>query len=318
MTSGKFFLCVGVSPTIQRTLSFARFELGGVNRVSGTRITSSGKATNVCRILHILGSDARLVGFVGSSNKDIFVRGIDEDGLDHELISIGGDTRFCQTLLVENEHITTEIVEESPRPGEKDWRALDQLVRGSLPHAEALLLSGKLPPGSSPNVYARWIDMAREMGIPSLLDTQIEPLRSAILHKPFLVKVNMDELISTFPGDEETVGVHGGIKRLLDAGVSWVLVTRGHRPALLAGKGNAYRYNIPKAGVVNPIGSGDAVLAGIAHSLSKKTSMRVAVQFGLACGTANTLTDTSGCIDPSVANAFVPDVTETCLTGGLE
>ena len=49
---------------------------------------------------------------------------------------------------------------------------------------------------------------------------------------------------------------------------------------------------------VNPVGSGDAVTAGIAVELARGRALTDAVVTGMACGAANALNLISGCLRP--------------------
>ena len=314
-SGGGHALCVGVSPNIQRTMRFAHLRVGEVNRATSIQCSASGKGTNVHRILSSFGCPTRLTGFVGEENAGRFTALLTEDGLTHDLVSCNGPTRYCQTLIGEHDGVITEIVDEAPTPEAAAWQRLDEAVDRHLAGASLLLLSGKLPPGSPPDVYARWVRMAREHGAAAFIDTQGEPLVHAMREQPLLVKINAEELALTFhqAADDEAVSLEEGIRRLLDAGVGWVAVTRGHRPAFLVGPEARYRVGVPEIEVVNPIGSGDATLAGIAAAWRAGSGMPEAFRRGIAAGSANAMTDTSGVVDPSVAESLIAQVELTEL-----
>jgi tagatose 6-phosphate kinase len=63
---------------------------------------------------------------------------------------------------------------------------------------------------------------------------------------------------------------------------------------LVFGKTEKWVVTPPVVAAVNPIGSGDAMMAGIATALDRGQAMVEAVRFGVACGAANALTATSG------------------------
>lgn len=308
-------LCVGVSPNIQRTLRFPHLRTGEVNRATSIRCSASGKATNVFRILRTLGCPARLTGFVGRENAERFLELLGADESMRDLVPCDGAVRYCQTLIGVHDGVVTEIVEEAPTPDEDAWRRLDEVVKRHLAGASVLLLSGKLPPGSPPDVYARWIRLARDCGVPGFVDTQREPLVCAMREKPFLVKINAEELAATFSGadGEGPSSLDECIDRLLGAGVGWVAVTRGHRPAFLVGSGERYRVGVPMVELVNPIGSGDATLAGTAAAWLAGDGMPEAFRRGIACGSANAMTEVSGVVDPEVAASLLDQVEITPL-----
>ena len=61
-------LCVGLTPTVQRTLFFDAFSVGAVNRARETRTTASGKGVNVARVATGLGESVRLIQILGGDS----------------------------------------------------------------------------------------------------------------------------------------------------------------------------------------------------------------------------------------------------------
>ena len=288
-------LCVGVSPCIQRTIRFARLAAGRVNRARAVSISASAKATNVCRVVQALGGRPRLITLLGGATGEEFLRRVEAEGLPTDPIRAEGATRVCQTLIDEESGQVTELVEEAPTPMAADWVALEGVLGRRLPGAGAQVLSGRLPPGSPPDTYARWIRMARAAGVPAYVDTQQAPLRHAVAEGPFVVKINAEELAASYPGAGDGAGdPRPAMARLREAGVDWVLITCGAGPAVLSGREGTWRYRMPALPAVNPIGSGDATLAGLALAVQWGLPVPEAARYGLACGCANAVTDEPG------------------------
>ena len=117
----------------------------------------------------------------------------------------------------------------------------------------------------------------------------------ALSARPFLVKMNTDELAATtgLPMASES-DILRGMRVLREKGAQWVLITQGPKAVRALGEGNLMCFKPPVIEPVNPIGSGDAVLAGLIHALGRGQDMCEAVKYGIACGAANALTPTSG------------------------
>ena len=58
----------------------------------------------------------------------------------------------------------------------------------------------------------------------------------------------------------------------------------------------------PVVKVVSTVGAGDSLLAGIVLSLARNEDLKTALQYGLACGTAATLTQGTGLCDEASAD----------------
>jgi tagatose 6-phosphate kinase len=77
-----------------------------------------------------------------------------------------------------------------------------------------------------------------------------------------------------------------------------VLVTRGGRSAFYVDAEQTLEIFPPQIKAINPVGSGDAVTAGIAVALSEGKEITNALTDGMACGAANALNLMSGMIEP--------------------
>ncbi len=78
-----------------------------------------------------------------------------------------------------------------------------------------------------------------------------------------------------------------GIDELRERGAQWVVVSSGGGPLVAAGPGRAWRVLPPAASVVNPIGSGDCLAAGLACGLVSGSDMADALRLGLAAAAQN-------------------------------
>jgi fructose-1-phosphate kinase PfkB-like protein len=69
---------------------------------------------------------------------------------------------------------------------------------------------------------------------------------------------------------------------LNERGAEWVVITDGRNPIHASSRGQFYRLRPPPRDVVNPIGCGDCLAAGIAWSLLRGEGPPEAVRFGAA------------------------------------
>ena len=66
-----------------------------------------------------------------------------------------------------------------------------------------------------------------------------------------------------------------------------------------------YRVTIPKVTAVNPVGSGDAMIAGFAVSLKRNYEFENMIKLAAACGTANALEKETGKVDINNINSLI-------------
>ena len=118
---------------------------------------------------------------------------------------------------------------------------------------------------------------------------------AALGHKPEVVKPNRQELEETvgLPMDSEAQ-LCQGLRRLLERGPRWAIVTMGAGGAMAADGASFWRVRVPKVKAVSAIGSGDAFAAGIVASLVDGADIPAAARLGAACGIANCLNCPAG------------------------
>ena len=301
------FLCVGLTPTVQRTLRFSQLTLGEVNRAWEVVTTASGKAVNVARVLDTLGADVALVHPLGGDSGRSVERSL---GVSQEIIWAPEScpTRTCTTLLTDS-GVTTELVEEARPLDVKHVEALLEKLEALLPTVNALALSGSLPPSVAPDFYARVIELANASGVTVFIDAQKEPLRLALAQKPYLAKPNRPETIAALGLAPESDALTCATA-LISAGAQNALVSDGRAGSLLLTAHGAWRILPPTIEVLNPIGSGDSLLAGLVfRGWYKAEALPDAACFGTACAAANCLTLTSGEVRRADVERLFPQVT---------
>lgn len=265
-------------------------EKGAVNRAVRVSETIGGKGANTARMVTQLGGRAELVEFVGGRNGRLLEAMLDEEGVGYRHVEVEGETRICQTLVEEGNPETTELVEEMPPISADNWAHMLKLFQ-SLELADAVVpISGKLPAGAPVEAYARICALVHERGGRVILDAPGEPLLLALEHQPALVKINDVELLATVGG----VDLSGACRALIQRGAGAVLITRGRRSAFYVDNVRNLEIFPPEIEAVNPVGSGDAVTAGIAVALNNGKPVAEALADGMACGAANALNLKSG------------------------
>ena len=293
-TNRKPIVCCGLTPCIQRILEFGHLEKGAVNRAQNVSIGIGGKGANTARMVKQLGRESLLVGFAGGANGKLLEQMLVAEGVGFRHVHVEGETRICQTLVEAGNPESTELVEEMPRITSGEWRRMAELVRSLDLEGTILPISGKLPAGAPVDAYAQLAAIAGSRGGRVILDAPGEPLLRALEHEPFLVKINDAELLQTVGGED----LIDACLRIIGGGARSVLVTRGSRSAFFVDDTQTLEIFPPAIEAINPVGSGDAVTAGIAVASANGAGIRECLIDGMACGAANALNLVSGMLKP--------------------
>ena len=284
-------LCIGTTPTLQRTMTFDRLTVDDVNRAAAAHEHASGKAVNVARVLHTLGVNTSVTGFAGGMRGRALIDDLARSGVPHDFVPTTTQTRLCTTLIDRATGQVTELVEESPVATQHEWSQLIARIESLLPGAKTLVLSGTLAPGAPEDFLARWLGRGPRV----IVDAKGPQLLAALGHPDCIAKLNQDEFAQTVGAAIESeadllahAGRHAPKNGLL-------IVTRGRQGAVATtGDGRAYRAHPAENTAVSPIGSGDAFAAGLAAALTRGDDVSIALKLATACAAANVLTPYSG------------------------
>lgn len=276
------------------------FALDTVNRVADVSKTAGGKGLNVTRVLQQLGEDVAATGFLGGSLGNFIRREISMLGIHDYFVGIEGATRNCIAVIHEGQQ--TEILENGPTISNNEADLFLEELSSNMSQAKILTISGSLPRGLTDDYYNKILTMADQQNTPVLLDTKGELLGHALKSnsKPYLIKPNQEELAGLFGRQlRNEPEVIAALKSQHFSDVPWVVVTLGANGALVKHEQTIYKVRIPKVNAVNPVGSGDAVVAGFAAGLSQGLADEELIKFGLAMGVLNAMEEQTGRVDPS-------------------
>lgn len=300
----KKILCLGLTPALQRTLFFDALEANEVNRAKLVIESAAGKALNTARALSALAMPAQVAGLNGGTTGRKIEAFLKAYGVESVQTPMKAETRICSTLVDRKNGSITELVEEAPDPGTATLKRFmrDNLKR--LQSASALVISGTLPPFAEETFYVPFVREAKVRHVPVIIDSHKAPLLHLLPEHPLLIKLNRQELATTFKCEVRTERqLVASMRELISRGAEHVMITQGASLAyLLTRSGRLWRLSPPRLEhVANPIGSGDCTTAGIVCKLMKRRPLQEALAFGLACGTANALTWTPADFDPRLA-----------------
>ena len=298
----KSTLCIGLTPALQELREFKSFQLGEVNRSPAIHRSVAGKGPNVARVLRQIGGQPLLLGFIGGETGRFITTNLRREGVAEKLVRTNQPTRICTTLFDHATGTITELVEEAQLPPRAAWQQFFRTLDRSLTRANYAVIAGALMPGASPEIYR---DIARR-GVPVIIDSQRAPLLGVLEFRPLIAKLNVHELENTLGRKYKTEQqILAGARELIAAGAQHVVVTHGAAGAWLVTGEQVWHYQPPRITPVNPIGSGDAVTAGICRQLEQGEAMPEAVRYGVACGAANALTLIAGTVRlPDVRQLF--------------
>ena len=291
-------LTVTMNPSIDISYPLETLHLDTVNRVDKVSKTAGGKGLNVTRVLAEIGDPVSATGLIGGSTGQFILDHLGQE-IGKEFFEIQGETRNCIAILHEGQQ--TEILEKGPSVSEEEGQAFLAHFEALLPDVAVVAISGSLPAGLPVDYYVKLVERAKKAGKPVVLDCSGVSLEKALAApiKPTVIKPNNEEL-SQLLGYEVTKDLDQ-LKEVLQSnlfkGIDWVIVSLGADGAFAKHGDVFYKVDIPKIEVVNPVGSGDSTVAGIASALYHQEDDKALLTKANVLGMLNAQEATTGHIN---------------------
>ena len=275
-----------LNPVLDRTLIVPALKLNEVLRPTEVHLDFGGKGFNVSRALKKLEMDSLALGFVGGTIGSQLEHGLINLGIRTDLISVEGETRTNTVIIEAGSGVYTKVNEPGPIISPADQEILLNRISDLLAPKANWVLSGSLPPGIPTSFYATLIQRINASGGRVYLDASDEPFLLGCEAAPFLIKPNLEEAgyawgnaIST-PRD-----LLYAITFFLSCDIEVVALSTGADGLWLANRSTTIHARPPAITVRNPVGNGDALMAGLVGAFANDLSMAETARWATACGT---------------------------------
>ena len=295
----KKILCICLSSTIQRSVTFEKVQLEHVNRSEHYVEHGSGKAVNSARVLNQLEKGCvKIICPLGENNAQHFLNLAQKDGLDISYVTIPGSTRICWTLLDRTSGTTTEIVVGEPMEdiSQQPEVKLLKLLVDFLPEIDAVLLAGSRPNIWSKDLYAAIAGMTKDAGKIFLADYIGDDLQLTLKSvTPDIIKINDEEFEKTF--GVESVNLKTAITEKSRELQNMIVVTRGCDSTYAAKNGEFFECPAEVVKPVNTTACGDSFNAGFLHDYLNNGDFMKALQKGTWAAARNAESEIPGSIN---------------------
>lgn len=301
-------LVINLNASVDKKYILDDLNKGLVMRAKSVENTPGGKGIHVANVSTILKENCIVTGFLGGKTGEFIHDKLEKYGIKQDFVNIKGDTRECLAIIT-NDLIQTEILEPGPEVTEEEQnRFIDKYIE-LLEEANIIVASGSVPRNIPKDFYKKLINIANSKNKKFLLDTSGDLLREGIEGKPFFIKPNKDEIeFLTGRRIESHKDAIREIKEFNKKGVELVAISLGAEGAVIGYKGVYYKVTVPKITAINPVGSGDSYVAGVAIGLERGYEIEDILMLASACGTANALEEETGSVKIDVVQDLLDKI----------
>lgn len=272
------FVCVGLNPCFDVTLSLRQLDEDKVNRVADETRHAAGVALNVAAALHRLRLPCCVAGIAGQDNLQAYISELSAMGIPAHFIKTEGAIRENLTLLYQGKTVKIN------RPGPECTPVALSEFRGYLNRIAApgdtVVFGGRCAQGMTPESYASVIELAANLGMRVVIDTDVLVADHLFKIRPWLIKPNRHELEMICSRELRTEDeLLSACNELVAGGVETVLLTMGGDGLMAVRRGEHVRVKANSIKVKNTVGAGDNALAGFLCADADGASLYGCAQF---------------------------------------
>ena len=280
-----------VNPVIDKTTTVDSLIPNRKLKCLAPKYYPGGGGINVSRAIRNLGGKSMAIYLAGGPSGTHLHQLMEARGIEQKVIPQEGRTRENLSVTDSKSSLQYRFGVPGAFVKEREWTASLELIKTQIKQGDYLVASGKLSSGVPSNYFAQVANIVSEKKAFLILDTKEEGLKEAVKNPIFLFKPNLGELCSLL---NLPFISYKDIERLAMTFMTAhpckiMVVSMGAKGALLATKEECTFIPAPMVPEKNRVGAGDSMVAGMTLSLLKGKSYLEMAQYGVACGTAATL-----------------------------
>ena len=298
-------LVVNLNASVDKRYEMINLNKGSVMRARTVENTPGGKGIHVANVATILDEECLVTGFLGGKTGEFIEERLKRYGIKSDFVKIKGETRECLAITTDD-LIQTEILEPGPVIDEKEQVKFKEKFNELSESANIIVISGSVPQNIKVTFYRDLIEIANKKNKRVLLDTSGKLLDEGIKGKPYFIKPNRDEIeVLTGRKIQSTNDAINEIKNFQNEGIEFVVISLGEEGAVVGFNKKIYKVSVPKVNAINPVGSGDSYVAGIAIGLARNYDIKDVLKLASACGTANAMEKETGSVKKEVVDELI-------------
>lgn len=265
----KIILAITPNPALDISGTVQDIRLNEKCHVVDEIRNAGGNAINAGLILKRLHIPTKLSGFIGGSTGMEIQSLLRYQKIVTNFISIKNANRININILNEKDHNQTRFSFPGPRIRYSEKKRLFDLVKVQK-NLAFLVLGGSMPASFSAQDLTQLIRLARQKGVPSIVDCPGAILAKILAAKPFFIKPNLEEFQELTGSNASTISAVVKESQKLLSHVDAVCVSSVEDGALLVTHGKVYFGRVPKIKVYSRVGAGDSMVGAMTAQLYKK------------------------------------------------
>lgn len=278
-------LTVCLSPCIDVNIEVDSLAVGKAHKIISKRIFFTGKALNVAIGLARLNCNVFATGFMYEENGSRFEQELHREGVPYKFIWNEGRVRE-NYKFIDMKSMLTEIDDISSEVTDNNREELISLIGQLSSQCEAIVVSGSLAKGMTPDYYSKILDSVPK-SVTKIVDTEGERLTEALKCGVNLIKPNLEELERTLGKKiKSKEDMFSCCNELIQKGTKTVLLSLGKQGAVITDGKRYFHCKSVNVAMNSTVGAGDGMVAAATNALVQGATLQDILKCGVAAGTA--------------------------------
>jgi 6-phosphofructokinase 2 len=281
-------LTLTINPAIDDTVNVDRLVFEDRAYILNRGENAGGRGINASQVIHSFGGKTLALLTSGGASGERMEKSLGGMGFPFETVRVRSESRVNLTIS-DKQGLTVKLNEVGASLEPDEIKAIRELVEARLDRAHWLMICGSMQPGVPPHFYCELIELARQKGVKTLLDTDGDALQHALEAHPTVISPNQHEAERLLGRALITRGQFlEAVDRIQAMGPESVVLSLGSRGAIGSLPDGIFEALPPRIDALCPIGAGDALAAAFVWSMEKGKSFAESLRWGVAAGTAAT------------------------------
>jgi 6-phosphofructokinase 2 len=284
-------LTITLNPCIDKSTKLETLKPDSKLRCTEVVNEPGGGGINVSKALKKLETSSVALFPAGGHNGNMLCSLLKEEEILFHAVDTKTETRENWVVLETSANNQYRFTFPGREVREETIKALIEQIRSFAPNY--VVASGSLPPGLPDYFYGLIVKNAAAVGAKCIVDTSGAALQALKGRRAYMIKPNIGELckmlnVDWIDKDEIPAAAQQAIT---DGYAEIIVVSMGSAGAWLVSSEKKYFISAPAVEKRSTVGAGDSMVAGITYMLQKKLSLKEAITFGVACGSAATMNE---------------------------
>ncbi|MBL7748485.1 MAG: 1-phosphofructokinase family hexose kinase [Chitinophagaceae bacterium] len=284
-------LTITLNPCIDKSSRVEKMKPESKLRCTEVVNEPGGGGINVSKALKKLDTPSVALFPAGGHNGNMLCSLLKEEGILFHAVDTKTETRENWIVLETSTNNQFRFTFPGREVQEETIKTMVEQIRSFAP--SFVVASGSLPPGLPDYFYGLIVKNAAAVGAKCIVDTSGPALQALKGKHAFLIKPNIGELCKMLNVDwlDKNEVPDAAQQAIADGFAEVIVISMGPEGAWLVSSDQRYFAAAPAVEKKSTVGAGDSMVAGITYFLQKNKSLKEALRFGVACGSAATMND---------------------------